>query len=189
MAAEVAIRDRSRRHYIVRSSSLLAASDLMGNRYELKVKSTDDLLTALERIGASAVVVARGAAISTLFAPKVGKLMQRLELRTEDHTASASCVVQRLLAEPVTTQRQFALFGIPERERKHPDEAGHRTLETPRLDGGENNLRVAAAAERVAKTNELTSSVAETPTLRAASVNEMESTLERPLPDQAAVGC
>ena len=71
MAAEVAVRDRSHGHYIVCSSSLLAASDLMGNRYELKVKSTDDVLTALERIGASAVVVARGAAISTLFAPKV----------------------------------------------------------------------------------------------------------------------
>ena len=61
--AEVALRDRARQIYVVRSSQLLAQSDFMGKRYALRVNTPEAVLGLLDDISCSAVVVAEGPGI------------------------------------------------------------------------------------------------------------------------------
>jgi 4-amino-4-deoxy-L-arabinose transferase-like glycosyltransferase len=63
LAAEVALRDRARQSYVVRSSQLLTQSDFMGKRYVLRVSTPEAVLGMLDEISCSAVVVAQGPGI------------------------------------------------------------------------------------------------------------------------------
>lgn len=68
LTAEVALRDLERQSYIVRSSQLLAKSDFMGKRYDLRVNTPEAVLGLLDDISSSAVVVAEGPFIRPHFA-------------------------------------------------------------------------------------------------------------------------
>jgi hypothetical protein len=56
LAAEVAIRDPARQIYVVRSSQLLAASDFMGFRYQLKFHDLPDVLREVQSLGAEGLI-------------------------------------------------------------------------------------------------------------------------------------
>jgi hypothetical protein len=77
LAAEIAIREREPRTYVVRASMLLATSDFMGHRYELKGHSAEEVLDALEALGASVVVVASGEGVGKW--PHSALLLKALE--------------------------------------------------------------------------------------------------------------
>ncbi|MCD2451803.1 GtrA family protein [Methylicorpusculum oleiharenae] len=68
LTAEVVLRDLGRKSYVVRSSQLLAKSDFMGNRYTLRVNTPEAVLSLLDDISSSAVVVAEGPFIKPHFA-------------------------------------------------------------------------------------------------------------------------
>lgn len=59
LIAELAVRDPELRHYAVRASKLLAASDFMGTRYALKYQYPQQVLDELLRLGARYVVLVR----------------------------------------------------------------------------------------------------------------------------------
>jgi hypothetical protein len=59
LIAELAVRDPALRHYAVRASKLLAASDFMGTRYALKYQDPQQVLDELLRLGARYVVLVR----------------------------------------------------------------------------------------------------------------------------------
>jgi len=59
LIAELAVRDPALRHYAVRASKLLAASDFMGTRYALKYRHPQQVLDELSRLGARYVVLVR----------------------------------------------------------------------------------------------------------------------------------
>lgn len=59
LIAELAVRDPALRHYAVRASKLLAASDFMGTRYALKYLQPQQVLDELVRLGARYVVLVR----------------------------------------------------------------------------------------------------------------------------------
>ena len=59
LIAELAVRDPALRHYAVRASKLLAASDFMGTRYALKYDAPQQVLDELVRLGAQYVVLVR----------------------------------------------------------------------------------------------------------------------------------
>ncbi|MCP5367296.1 MAG: hypothetical protein H6907_15095 [Hyphomicrobiales bacterium] len=67
LAYEVAIRDTGRRHYVVRSSDLLAQSNFMGSSYQLTVKTPDEVLAKVEGLAATWVVAASGTAVFPRF--------------------------------------------------------------------------------------------------------------------------
>lgn len=67
LTAEVVLRDLDRKSYVVRSSQLLAKSDFMGNRYVLRVDTPEAVLSLLNDISSSAVVVAEGPLIKPHF--------------------------------------------------------------------------------------------------------------------------
>jgi hypothetical protein len=56
-AAEVAIRDRERHIYVVRSSQLLAVSDFMGRKYRLKFADSAAVLKEVEALGIQGIVL------------------------------------------------------------------------------------------------------------------------------------
>lgn len=60
LTSEVAIRDHGRKIYVVRSSKLLANSDFMGKKYALRVNTPEAVLSLLDDISSSAVVVTEG---------------------------------------------------------------------------------------------------------------------------------
>jgi hypothetical protein len=60
LISEVALRDRTRQHYVVRSSQLLARSDFMGRTYVLKAETPQEVLNMLDDVSATAVVAAEG---------------------------------------------------------------------------------------------------------------------------------
>jgi len=59
LIAALAVRDPGLRHYAVRASKLLAASDFMGRRYALKFADAQQVLDELQRLGARYVVLVR----------------------------------------------------------------------------------------------------------------------------------
>jgi hypothetical protein len=59
LIAHLAVQDPALRHYAVRASKLLAASDFMGARYELKYQDPRPVLDELLRLGAQYVVLVR----------------------------------------------------------------------------------------------------------------------------------
>jgi hypothetical protein len=86
---------------------------------------------------------------------------QRLELRAEDERVGELPIVKRLLAEAVPGQPQHALGRIPQAEREHSPAALEGADEAPLLDGREQHLGVAAAAEARATRGELRAQRAE----------------------------
>lgn len=67
LTAEVVLRDLGRKSYVVRSSQLLAKSDFMGKRYALRVDTPEAVLSLLNDISSSAVVVVEGPLIKPHF--------------------------------------------------------------------------------------------------------------------------
>ncbi len=65
LTSEMALRDRVRQHYVVRSSQLLSTSDFMCHKYVLKADTPQQVLGLLDEMGAAAVVVAEGPVIET----------------------------------------------------------------------------------------------------------------------------
>ena len=108
LASEVALRDRARQRYVVRSSQLLAKSDFMGARYALKVATPAAVLPLLDEIGCNAVVVAEGVNILPRLAHS-DQLRQALELpnspfrlaQTHAHIGEAGRTLLFLRKEPV----------------------------------------------------------------------------------------
>lgn len=60
LIAEVALRDKELRHYVVRSSQLLSKSDFMGHKYALKAETPGEVLRLLDQVSGSVVVLAEG---------------------------------------------------------------------------------------------------------------------------------
>src|SRR5207244_10057730 len=79
---------------------------------------------------------------------------QRLDLRAEQERLGGRSVVERLLAEPVTREDQASRSPIPDGQREHPAEPG-KNLRAPGMPAIDDDLGVAAAAERVAERIEL----------------------------------
>jgi len=67
LTSEIVLLDLGRKSYIVRSSQLLAKSNFMGNRYTLRVDTPEAVLSLLNDISSSAVVVAEGPLIKPHF--------------------------------------------------------------------------------------------------------------------------
>ena len=57
LTAEFVMHDRRPDHYIVRASKVLATQTLMGDKYQLKYKSPEEMMTALDAIPISTVVI------------------------------------------------------------------------------------------------------------------------------------
>lgn len=79
LAAAVALSDRSRRNYVVRSSQLMAQSNFMGSQYTLKVKTPQEALALLKEVSAGTVVIAEGPRIVPRF-PHSDLLLAALQL-------------------------------------------------------------------------------------------------------------
>ena len=57
LTAEFVMHDRRPDHYIVRASKVLATQTLMGDKYQLKYKNPEEMMTALDAIPISTVVI------------------------------------------------------------------------------------------------------------------------------------
>src|SRR6202035_4798899 len=74
---------------------------------------------------------------------------QRLDLGPEYQPLSVDSVMQRLLAEAVTGQKQRSISGVINREREHPTQSAH-TVAADLLIEMENGLSIGVGAENVA---------------------------------------
>lgn len=59
LTAEFVMRDRRPDHYVVRASKLLASQTLMGDKYQLKYHTPEQIMTVLDAIPVSIVVTQR----------------------------------------------------------------------------------------------------------------------------------
>jgi len=59
LTAEFVMRDHRPDHYVVRASKVLATQTLMGDNYQLKYKTPEEMMTALDAIPISVVVIQR----------------------------------------------------------------------------------------------------------------------------------
>jgi len=112
LAAEVALRDTTRKNYVVRSSQLLAKSDFMGNKYALRVNTPAAVLGLLDDVTCSAVAVAEGPGIVPRF-PHSDLLLSALRdpaspfrlARTYEHKGQNGRTFLYLRSIPMPPQR------------------------------------------------------------------------------------
>src|ERR1700733_214176 len=71
---------------------------------------------------------------------------QRFELRSEQKNVSLPAVIERLLAEAITRQRQRFRLAVPKRECEHPNCLTKRGFQAPAIERAQQRLRVGVSA-------------------------------------------
>ena len=86
---------------------------------------------------------------------------QRLQFGAEPQGSAVPAVVQRLDPQPVSDQRQLAMFRVPQGDRKHAEKALHGLEDAPLLKGRKDDLGVTRTAKHIPSRQQLAANIRE----------------------------